>query len=134
MAPHVCLSSEYFFNSICKATCRHSWDQPCLVSSSPLSTLQITILLQKSSIVQPEPKMVGDFMFLTNFLFSLKYSLCSPFTDMQGRKQALVSRVLSYLTTRFCKVYGTGLLLRNVDTILSLADDIAATPVTKPSL
>lgn len=78
--------------------------------------------------------MVGDFMFLTSFLSSLKYSLRSPFTDMQGRKQALVSSVLSYLTPRFCKVYGTGLLLRNVDTILSLADDIAATPVTKPSL
>lgn len=132
----MCLSSEYFFNSSCKATCRHSRVQPCLVSCSPLSTLQITILLQKSNIVQFEPKMVGDFIFLTSFslLFPLKHSLPSPFTDIQRRKQALFSSVLSYLATRFCKVYGTGLLPRNVDMILSLADDIAGTPVTKPSL
>lgn len=50
---------------------------------------------------------------------------------MQRRKQALFSSVLSYLTASFYKVYGIGLLLRNVDMILSLSDDIAATPVTK---
>lgn len=34
----------FFFNSSCKATCKHSWVQPCVVSCSPLSPLQITLL------------------------------------------------------------------------------------------
>lgn len=79
--------------------------------------------------------MVVDFVFLTSFslLSPLKHSSLSPFTDILRRKQALFSSLLSYITTRFCKVYSMGLFLRNVDKILSLAD-ISATPVTKPSL
>lgn len=82
--------------------------------------------------------MVVDFVFLTSFslLSPLKHSSLSPFlrNDILRRKQALFSSLLSYITTRFCKVYSMGLFLRNVDKILSLADDISATPVTKPSL
>lgn len=118
----MCLSSEFFFYTSCKATCWHPWDKPCLVSSSLLSTLQITLLLKKSNIVQPEPTSAGDFVFLTSFslLSLLKYSLLSPFTDIQGKKWTLVSSAPSCFSTSFCRAYGTVLLLRNAEMILSL--------------
>lgn len=131
----VCLFA-CFFNTRCKATCWHLWDKPFWVSSSPLSTLQITLLLQKSSIVQSELISAGNFLFLTSFslLSPLKQNLLSPFTDTQGKKCTRVSSASSCYSTSFCKAHGAGLLLRNAEMIFSLTDDTAVRPVTKPHL